>query len=1043
MQHSKKRLSNRTLAVILSLAMTFPFVIPNNFDTENKTVKAAETDLTYGDVTGDGKIDILDLIFLKSYVNENSPKDFSEKTADLNNDKSVSSRDAVELSLYLLNQVDTFSYETEIDTDSDGLCDYIEKELLNTDYLKKDTDGDGLDDYSEVYLCDTDPLKADTDDSGVNDSLKDPDNDKLTNADEIKLETSPLLSDSDDDGIGDYDEVNKYKTDPLLADTDGDEISDYGEIQLDLDPLKKSSDGKSSDTERTFEQSLTADNAMLSSLNSNNPYKLAIDIQASGYIEESLTVQESAYSNSIQNENITGNIIDIDYADNMKTDSITVKFTVTENAEDYLIFRYYKDVNMLLPAVTEYDGNTVFTESDEDGTFCIVNMADQSAVTSALQSAYSGEVYSASESSELIEVYFLMYISSTSTDSARKAAATASRAIIDYCSKNGKNAKIYYASYTGNTVVSKDSGLSYVTNFSTDEEIAEMLSRSGSASGALDTSDFNYSLTRTLKKSLLSISGNDKTSKKYCFIIDVNFQPSCASNIAVVDEMKANGVDFTFICNTHNDNEGMYDTLSTDGTHIEWKPDYSDSVIEKVIGKQNETLAYNYDTGLFNSVAISKEITYDWYRAAKGELTPEEIEALGLPDTDGDGVYDFEEINWDYVTIKDGKIIFPSYEEICDLFPSAKKGLTGLKSKLNYSDSNVLVLKSDPSSLDTDNDGLLDGKPIYYNGEIIAPKDSDPVHYNGPKNLWKKHIENTKDSSIPTELTHWYAYEGEKGKLNIGVEGFSVLSDEIDKLLDEKPELKKTDFKLYMFKALTFSALELYDPAQESFYKAIEELGKAIPTDELKKVAAELGSAFLNFKADGKNVLHSQYFQWQAVGGYNNMYDRLFSLFTRKNMDMIKLPFEYDGIEYIFWGWRGDYLNIGAGSELGIYSRPKILHQDETKLDHYFVDLKNSMNMELHLYNYENPNKISVNYSWKPTVLQWWVCGWNPEYAWNVDVQKLAVVSKVDMSEFKELYNVFARNYKTDEDYTPYLEFDDEHNLFWLMWGDDSLYELP
>ncbi len=146
------------------------------------------------------------------------------------------------------------------------------------------------------------------------------------------------------------------------------------------------------------------------------------------------------------------------------------------------------------------------------------------------------------------------------------------------------------------------------------------------------------------------------------------------------------------------------------------------------------------------------------------------------------------------------------------------------------------------------------------------------------------------------------------------------------------------------------------------------------------------------------------------------MYDKLFSTFTRNNMDMIKLPFEHNGTEYIFWGWRGDYLNIGAGSELGIYSRPKILHQDETKLDHYFVDLKNSMNMELHLYNYENPNKISVNYSWKPTVLQWWVCGWNPEYAWDVDVHKLAVVSKVDMSEFKELYDVFS-SYKNNYQY--------------------------
>ena len=116
------------------------------------------------------------------------------------------------------------------------------------------------------------------------------------------------------------------------------------------------------------------------------------------------------------------------------------------------------------------------------------------------------------------------------------------------------------------------------------------------------------------------------------------------------------------------------------------------------------------------------------------------------------------------------------------------------------------------------------------------------------------------------------------------------------------------------------------------------------------------------------------------------------------------------------------------------------MNQDETKLDHYFVDLKNSMNKELHLYNYENPNKISVNYSWKPTVLQWWVCGWNPEYAWDVDVHKLAVVSKVDMSEFKELYKAFIESTPEDNYNIKHLEFDEESKSFWLVWGDDSLY---
>ena len=217
---------------------------------------------------------------------------------------------------------------------------------------------------------------------------------------------------------------------------------------------------------------------------------------------------------------------------------------------------------------------------------------------------------------------------------------------------------------------------------------------------------------------------------------------------------------------------------------------------------------------------------------------------------------------------------------------------------------------------------------------------------------------------------------------NTGSEEIVVVADEVRLLLEENSAiLLKTDFKKYIDKALAFATLGLYD--------------------------------------------------------------KVFGKFTNDNIGLIKLPFEYGNKEYIFWGWRGDYLNIGAGAELGIYSRPKFMHQDSNDLDHYFVYLEDSMDMELHLYNYKSPNKISVNYSWKPTTLQWWVCGWNPEYAWDVDVHKLAVVSKVDMSEFKELYKAFYNNLHTNQlqiNDLKYLEFDEDTNVFWLVWADKSWY---
>jgi len=63
----------------------------------------------------------------------------------------------------------------------------------------KDSDGDGLSDYEEVYIYNTNPLNSDTD------------GDKLSDYEEINIYgTDPLNSDTDEDGLTDYEEMKAW-----------------------------------------------------------------------------------------------------------------------------------------------------------------------------------------------------------------------------------------------------------------------------------------------------------------------------------------------------------------------------------------------------------------------------------------------------------------------------------------------------------------------------------------------------------------------------------------------------------------------------------------------------------------------------------------------------------------------------------------------------------------------------------------------------------------------------------------------------------------
>lgn len=639
-----------------------------------------------------------------------------------------------------------------LDSDSDGLEDIYE-EIIGTDVNDPDTDGDGLTDYQEVYITGTDPNKYDSVTEGVSDADADPDGDGLSNAQEIELGTDPQNDDTDGDGLKDGEEVNDCHTDPLNPDTDGDGIPDGEEVIIGLDPNSSSSDGETPDSERTFSQHIDADADNFSEINTDeNPFKVSMDITAAGSALSNLNAHESGYAEVINSDLSLGLIPEFTYTDGLKVEDVVINFDLTDSAvaeanekndsvnddlkgiKRYNVFKYFEDIDMLLPIETSYDeeNNRVYTHVDEVGTYCLIDMEQwfsllgvdtsstsqsESTVNTAaymMRSVSLADASTSQNTSPEIDVVFNVFLTKNSPEKVYEEVVTAGEKLFNEYGEGG-NVHIYVIDYQGRIINPENSEKTYATNISELEYMSTHIYTRVSGNRAL----IETAVTKFLNNNTLR-----ENADKYYVSVQSDVVESEKLNLVITRLINEN-ITASVVANKFmEDTKAIAD--STGGIFFDeniclYGEPIADFIIEKhkIKGEKNiyRTLAA---TG-WKEIVLDEPITNDYKLMLDGITSPSDFDFNKYADTDGDGLIDLREIRYSFngedVVFWDenGDVILPTIKDCINL----KSGADYVKNTLSQygfvnidytKDVRILPIKSDPTLADSDGDGELDNQ---------------------------------------------------------------------------------------------------------------------------------------------------------------------------------------------------------------------------------------------------------------------------------------------------------------------------------------------
>jgi len=390
-------------------------------------------------------------------------------------------------------------------------------------------------------------------------------------------------------------------------------------------------------------------------------------------------------------------------------------------------------------------------------------------------------------------------------------------------------------------------------------------------------------------------------------------------------------------------------------------------------------------------------------------------------DSDGDGLLDGEEVK-----VEIGK--------------RKMRNTTGFRDVPQY--NVTLKATSNDTKKDSDGDGLLDNDTEKFKGKVVLPKDPEPWKINGPLGIWKREYEEVSDNNYGTELKEKY-----------------------------ETEIPSPTLNLFLYRLQTKQILL---NKNKSFWERVGEFTNS-------KTAEEVGSNILMFKRDNNknkeySAIHSQVNTWQRDFGYNDFYDLALEIATSGNTRRKKFKFSpQNNSKHIVWMWRGDYLNLGSGAEIGIYNNPiyiqpipKIFKNKfiEEEIEKWKAEQKRRLEqlfpnsavvsefelvfwdvvpfelpMTLSLYDYKSKDSIKTLFLWRPTQPQWWITGFKGNKV-HLDVERLAMVGSIDFSGRHDLYDALKTATSIDKNHRDYMIFHkdkikNERKVWIVWWGAD------
>ena len=736
----------------------------------------------------DSLIKVKDFTTYRYHIDE----DFDVKYFKVN--VTVDNKFAESIPFMAVKSADGYSIEF-VDSDGDQIPDIYEQ-MLGTDKDNEDTDNDGLTDYQEVYITGTDPAVFDSVTSGVADAAADCDGDGLSNITEINIGTEVNSPDSDGDGLTDGDEVNVYGTNPLKYDTDDDGICDGDEVALGLDPLSGSSDGKTYDKERKFEQHIGADSDIFAAINTNdNAFSVSMDITAAGYAESLLSSDKSGYANVIESDAVLGIVPEFEYEEGFGVDDVKLNFEIKpeyiENTNGKYaavsdefdgikrlnVFKYFDDIDMLLPIETTYDieNNRVSTHVDELGTYCLLDMETWFEMLEVDPSEFETVTVSASpvgmlgvslpkpvvaavgtsvEEKEGIDIFFNTYPSNIRYSAAKEAIKTAGERLYNKYGTDGY-VHIYVVDHKGNCLKSKLSDEPYAINMDELQESINQITVAGTSS-TFDPWIKNYFFGEDNKYR--------KTADTFYFVFEgvlVNEGKYKVKSIAS-NTFGDNGIIASVVSNI-TDQHSEFASV-TGGKNFKYTgyvgEDIADYIISyhtpntyRIISNPKMVSGANY-----KHITLGSPITNEYNEISK------KIKTFSLfrnnyvdnyVDTDKDGLLDLEEIRYAFNDSTDviswdeeGNVLLPTIKD-CLQFKHGKKYVESQLQKYDFLDNFVRILPvySDPTVVDSDGDNVndyLDAKPLkeFSDNYIIV----DSFDYEPQNDYLNREIKKSNDS---------------------------------------------------------------------------------------------------------------------------------------------------------------------------------------------------------------------------------------------------------------------------------------------------------